>query len=333
MARKLPVVGGAASPPVLTHETIFREVFLPHYPPGVSLEATRRTDANPAQNPDILRAIDETANIFSGLAEEALGVALELDGSDASIHRLSAALTSAARDALYARKHAGERLLLLFVAHAAIYVGRAIVNNHGGTWLVRNPLWETRVLLTSKAGTAELCPFTWLLKTLADPPKGTAREHATTLADRYRTLVEVPSMDAATWPVLATPRRVPRLGRVRYDTLFQHLKTHVPELQDFGVDFPSPERFAELEFVHLNFLLVGGGRALLVWGPSKAGIRLFWMSNEGFSKAVFIEGDSVPEPLLTSFQREGPAGLVECIKLAFTKDGEPREFESLWWGP
>ena len=331
MARRLPVVGGTATPPV-TPETIFREVFLPHYPPGTSLESVRRTDANPGKNPEILHAIDETALVFAGLAEEALGESLELDGSDASIHRLSRALTAAARDSLYSRRHAGERLLLLFVAHAAIYVGRAIVKNHGGTWLVRNPLWETRVLLTSKAGTAELCPFTWLLKSFADPPTGGSSEN-TTLADRYRTLIEVPRLNAASWPILATPRRIPRLGRVRYDTLFQHLHTHVPELTDFGADFPSPERFAELEFVCLNFLLVGGGRTLLVWGPCRGGIRLFWMSNDGFSKAIFVEGDSVPEPLLTAENREGAAGMVECIKLAFTQSGEPREFESLWWGP
>lgn len=337
MARKLPVLPadgrGAASTKALDAETIFREVFLPHYPPGASLASVRTTDANPAKNPAIFAALDETATIFSKLAEDALGEALDLDGSDASIHRLSRALTPERRDALYAAKQGGERLLLLFVAHAAIYVGRCIVANHGGTWLVRSPLWETRVALTSKAGSAELCPFSWLLRSLSDPPRGAREETTTQLADRYRALVEVPSQDADAWPVLATPRRVPRLGRVRYDTLFKHLEAHVPELRDFGADFPSPERFAELAFLHLSFLLVGGGRALLVWGPTKRGIHLFWMSNEGFSKALFVEGDAVPEPMLTSFEREGARGPVECLRLAFTQRGEPRELETLWWGP
>ena len=332
MARKLQVLGSTKRE--LTSELLFTEVFLAHYPPGVSLEQVRRTDANPANNPEILRALDDTAQVFSALADQALDQALELDGSDASIHRLSRALTAEQRDRLYERMHGGERLLLLFVAHAAVYIGKAIVKNHGGQWLVRNPLWETRVLLSSRAGRAELCPFSWLLRALSDPPKGVTASSATTLADRYRTLVEVPCLTAAEWPVIAPKdRKLPRLGRVRYDLLYQHLKTHLPELTDFGEDFPSPERFAEMAFQSLTFTVVGEGRALLLCGAGKGGVHLIWMSNQGFSKSVFVEADAVPEPFVRTFNKETEAGAVECVRLTFSKNGEAKEFESLWWGP
>jgi hypothetical protein len=336
--RKLPLVGSQKR--ALTDVDLFREVFLPHYPPGASLDVVRTTDANPAKNPAIYAALEETADVFATLAEDALGVSLGLDGSDASIHRLSAALTPEARDALYERRvptsdgASTERLLLLFVVHASIYVARAIVRNHGGEWLVRSPLWETRVALTSPAGQAELCPFSWILRALADPTPGAKRETVSTLADRYHALVEIPRLDASTWPVLAPPdRKLPRLGRVRYDTLYQHLSAHLPELGDFGEDFPSPQRFAELELKSLTFRLVGGGRALVLMGPGKGGIHLFWMSNRGFLKALFVEGDAVPEPTLQSFEATAPTGPVESLRLVFWKSGEPRELETLWWGP
>lgn len=325
---KLPVL---ATPKPLDAARLFREHFLPLYPPGVNLEELRRTDANPAGNPAIVRAIDETAEVFTQLAPEALGVPdLSLDRTDASIHRLSAALTREARDAMFARRAApgDPPLLVHFMIHAAVYVGATVVATRGDAarWLVRSPLWETRVALASKAGTAELAPFSWLLRSLADDGLG----HVT-LADRYRTLVETPTEDAASWPVWCDPeRRLPRLGRVRYDLVYQHLKKHLPELEDFGEDFPPPARFEELGFEWLGFELVGAGRALVIHGPTRHGLHLLWLTNRGFAKSVFVPADRAPEHRL---ERGTSSAGDETLVLRFGKDGAEETREYLWWGP
>ncbi len=325
MKRALPVL----TPRALTAERLFSEHFAPLYPPGASLEAVRRTDANPANNPRILEAIEETASLFARLAPEALAApALELDFSDASIHRLSAAITEQARNALAERRSGpGEPSLLVhLVTHGALYVGACIVRNHGGQWLVRSPLWETRVRLVSRAGEAELAPFSWWLRALSDDGVG---KHA--LADRYRMLVETPTLDADRWPVIAPPeRRLPRLAKVRYDLVFQHLKAHLPELRDFGEHFPAPQRFEELGFRWLDFLLVGGGRSLVVFGPAKVGFHLFWLTNEGFAKACYYEADRVPEPLV---RRGTSSEDVETVVVSLSRAGQNVTHEVLWWGP
>src|SRR5258708_24777626 len=169
-------------------------------------------------------------------------------------------------------------LLTHFVIHGTIYLGACIVKNHGASWLVRNPLWESRVRLESRAGTAEISPFAWWLKSLSDEEIGKA-----TLLDRYRTHVEVPTFDPSTLAVIAPPdRRLPRLERVRYDLFYKYLKAHMPELSDVGDDFPSPERFAELGFRWLEFVLVGEGRVLIVHGPTEHGIAALFLSKKGF---------------------------------------------------
>ena len=276
--------------------------------------------------------------MFAALAPEALERDdLELDRSDASVHRLSAALTPAARDRLFARRSgAGEPPLLVhFVIHATLYVAACAVKNHGGRWLVRSPLWETRVRLVSKAGTAELSPFAWLLRSLAD-----GAEHAT-LADRYRTLVEVPCEDAGAWPIMAEPgRRIPRLSRPRYDVLFRHLKKHLPELDELGAHFPSPERFIELGFRWLEFRLVGGGRALLMFGPATTGAHLFWLTRSGFSKAAFFDLDDGADPRVVAQRTAAAAPSTEhtserdeTIEVALMQGGRRVTHEMLWWGP
>jgi hypothetical protein len=323
--RALPVL----KPQPLSAERLFSEHFLPLYPPGSSLDAIRRTDANPAGNPRILEAIEETSALFAKLAPEALDApSLALDFSDASIHRLSQAVTRVARDGLAARRSGpGEPSLLVhFVIHGSLYVGACIVKNHGGKWLVRSPLWETRVALTSKAGEAELSPFSWWLRALSDDG---IEKHG--IADRYRTLVEVPTEDVEAWPVVADPgRRLPRLAKVRYDLVYQHLKTHLPELRDFGESFPSPERFAELGFRWMDFALVGEGRALVMYGPAKVGFHAFWMTNEGFSKACYFECDRAPEPQV---RRGRSSEGTETLEFLVSRGGQLATHEVLWWGP
>lgn len=349
MKKRLPVVSSTPAP--LTAERLFRERFLPLYPlqarTSAGLAALRAADANPSNNPAIFRALEETADLFANLAPHALGVTtLCLDRTDASIHRLSRELTTKARDKLFsARRDTASTneppLLIHFVAHAAIYIGACAVANHGGQWLVRSPLWETRVALASKAGKAEIAPFSWLLRCLSD------EGDTTTLADRYRTHVEVPFADVDSWPVLVDPhKRVPRLSGnpVRYDAVVRHWKAHLSGIQELGEDFPTPERFTELGFRWLEFLVVGAGRAVIVHGPARErGIHLFWLGQSGFMKAAYFdvdapaasaEGGAAESHRVTIEQAEDPGGASQQVVLvSIAKGNEKIEHRMMWWGP
>lgn len=307
----------------LTAEALFREVFLPHYPEDArsDLGRARTTDANPANNPSILAHLDDAARTFAAMAPTALGVPetdLALDFGDASIHRLSAALTPASRDALLA---AGE--LLDFVVHGAAYVGTCIVRSHGGIWAVRRPLWESLVRLRSRAGDAELPVFHWWLRSLTDGAPAS-------LADRYRAYVEVPTARPEDLPVIAPPdRNLPKLSKVRYDAFYKYLRAHIPEMKDVGEHFPSPERFEELGFESLSFLLAGGGRMLVVSGRNKEGLHAFWLTKAGFEKSAFWPCEAFPAPML---RRKGE-GKDEKIEVLLSHEGKPQVFDLLWWGP
>jgi hypothetical protein len=329
MARvRLPVV--ASQRARLDAERLFRDLFLPLYPPGADLGAIRRTDANPAANPAILRALDETAELFARLAPEALEApGLALDFSDASVHRLGAVLTRAARDRLLERRAGpGEPpLLAQVVIHGAVYVGACVrrTRPEASRWLVRSPLWETRVELSSVAGVAELAPLAWWLRSLSDDDV-----EKVTLGDRYRTHVEEPTLDAAAWPVFVpTERRLPRLSRPTYDTLVKYLHAHLPEVGDLGEHFPSPERFVELGFRWIEMLAVGGGRAVLMHGPADRGVHLFWVTKAGFTKAVYVEADAAPEHRV----RVEVGAAVERVVLEVSRGGALVRDEMLWWGP
>ncbi|HEY3595631.1 MAG TPA: hypothetical protein VGL13_17210, partial [Polyangiaceae bacterium] len=85
----------------LTPERLFERYFWSLYPEDArrDLAHARATDANPAENQAIARALDEIADTFAKLASTAFdGADLGLDGSDASVHRLSAALNRQRRD-------------------------------------------------------------------------------------------------------------------------------------------------------------------------------------------------------------------------------------------
>lgn len=311
-------------------ESLFREVFLPLYPPDArdDLARARRQDENPGRNPTILGHLDDAAAVFVQMAHAALGCSeaeLALDFGDASVHRLSAALTPARIDALLAGGPAGtaDNVLFNFVVHGAAYVGACIVRNHGGAWAVRRPLWESLVALRSRAGEAELAVFHWWLKSLAEPA---FEAGGATLADRYRAHVEIPCMRPEDLPVIApADRSLPRIGKVRYDVLYKYLRANLPELKDVGDHFPSPERFEELGFAHLSCTLVGEGRMLVMHGPGKGGLHAFWLTKSGFEKSAFWPCDSFPEPI---FRRKG-----DHLEVVLAHDGQSRAFELLWWGP
>ncbi len=313
-----------APPPTterVTAEGLFRSFFWPLYPADTrDLARSRVTDANPAKNPAILAHLDDAAHTFTINARALFGEDLVLDRSDASVHRLSAALSTARRDRWIATGGEGTSASALFnvVVHGAAYVGACIAARHGGTWEVRRPLWESLIRLTSRAGEAELAVFHWWLKSLADD----ANE---TLADRYRTHVEIPCARPEELPPIApVERRMPRITKVRYDVLYKHLKAHLPELRDLGVDFPSPERFDELGFTWLDFILLGEGRMLLMWGPGAAGLHLFWIRSTGFEKSAFFPSDPFPEPIVRA---NG-----DKLEVHVSIQGKPQAHEMLWWG-
>jgi hypothetical protein len=194
------------------------------------------------------------------------------------------------------------------------------VRAHGGRWQVRNPLWESLVELESRAGSGSLAIFQWWLKSLSDDEIDEPR-----LADRYRLHVELPTMSPEELPVIAAPdRKLPRLSKARYDTLYQYLQKHLPELKSVGEHFPSPERFAEMGFHWLDFSLLGKGRMLLVHGPTDAGVHLFWLDASGFRSAMFFPADALPEHRVS---QQHDKLIVEVPML-----GATQRHEMLWWG-
>jgi hypothetical protein len=311
-------------------EEIFRRVFAPLYPPDAleNLALARTTDANPANNPHVLAHLDEAAEIFAANAKELFGEDLALDFSDASVHRLGAAITRARRDAWLARPDVGtaDSPVVHLVVHGTAYVGACAIRGGGGArdarWSVRRPLWESLVVLRSPAGEAELALFQWWLKSLADEafePGGAS------LADRYRMHVEVPTMNVDALPRIAPgDRKLPRITKPRYDVLYKHLKAHLPELKDLGKDFPSPERFADIGFQWLDLLLLGDGRMLVMAGPGEGGLHVMWLGASGFEKAAFYPADKFPEPIVRV------SG--DKLQLLMSHEKKPVAHELLWWG-
>jgi hypothetical protein len=310
----------------LNAEELFARFFLPLYPPdarsAADLARARATDANPGKNRFIAAHLEDATERFIAGAGEFFGADLLLDRSDASVHRLSAAITRDRRDVWAARGAPGsaDNVLFNIAIHGAAYVGSCVVARHGGVWSVRRPLWESVVQLRSRAGEASLAIFHWWLKSLADDAQGA------TLADRYRTHVEVPCARPEELPVIvAGARDLPRLSKPRYDTLHKYLTAHLPELSDLGADFPTPERFASLALRWMDFHLLGGGRMVLMAGPSSGGLHLFWLSAGGFEKSAFFACDSFPDPVVQ---------IAEDRICATTRDnGKDQIQEMLWWGP
>jgi len=316
-------------------EQLFVRFFLPLYPPDARADVSRArtTDANPANNPSFAKRLDEAADAFVSNAHRLFGTDLALDRSDASVHRLSAALTPERRDVWSRLGTVGspENVLFNAVVHGAAYVGSCVVKNHDASWRVRRPLWETLVRLRSRAGEGDLPVFHWWLKSLGDgsdaalDPAGTFRQ-VVSLADRYRTHVEVPCATPESLPpIVARNAELPRLKRPRYDSLHKYLRAHLPELRDLGEHFASAERFERFELRWLDFHLVGGGRMLLMSGVSRDGLHLFWLSATGFEKSAYLPCDAGAAP---SVRVEG-----NRVVATTSERGEQRRHEMLWWGP
>jgi hypothetical protein len=313
----------------VTAASLFDIYFAPLYPADAiaDLARARATDINPAKNPALFAHVDEAATLFARMAPKLFeGDDPRLDGSDASVHRLSRALARSRRDAWSQMGPAGsaENELFNVVVHGAAYVGACVARNHAGSWSLRRPLWESVVTLDSRAGRGDLAMFQWWLKSLADASLD-GDVGSLTLADRYRTHVEMPCARPEELPVLAAPRILPRLTKVRYDTLYKHLRAHLPELRDVGEHFPSPERFDAYAFSALDFLLLGQGRMLLISGTNTEGIHLFWMGTSGFEKAAFLPADAFPAPVV---RVEG-----DKIVILTQVGGKSARHELLWWGP
>ena len=310
--------------PPITAESLFRDYFWPLYPEDAraDLARARQTDANPANNPSIGAHLAQAADMFVENARALFGGELVLDRTDASVHTLSAALTPEVRNRWIALGDAGRAESALFnaVVHGAAYVGACIVAQHGGEWSARRPLWESVVRLRSRAGVADLPVFHWWLRSLAD-------DAPETLADRYRTLVEIPCTQPEALPRIAPDdRKLPRIAKgARYDVLYKHLKAHLPEMRDLGAHFPTPERFAELGFKWLDFALLGGGKMLLVYGPGENGLHLFWLDAAGFDKSLFFPSDAFPEPIVRA---KG-----DKLEVIVSVGGSVQTHEMLWWGP
>jgi hypothetical protein len=126
-------------------------------------------------------------------------------------------------------------------------------------------------------------------------------------------------------PILVAERHIPRLAKVRYDTLYKHLRAHLPELVDLGEHFPSAERFAELGFRHLDFVWLGGMRMLLVHGRGTNGVHLFWLDRSGFAKGAYYPADSD--------SRYEVALEGETLRITVQFQGARAEHVMLWWGP
>jgi hypothetical protein len=305
-------------------EELFVRFFLPLYPPEVraDLGQARALDANPGRNPALLAHLGEAADGFVRNAPGLFATDLGLDGTDASVHRLSAALTRERLEAWTVQGTAGtaENVLFNAVVHGAAYVGTCIVRNHCGAWGIRRPLWESVVRLVSRAGEADLAVFHWWLKSLADDGSGA------TLADRYRAHVEIPCARPEELPAFVDgTRTLPRLKQPRYDLLHKYLRAHLPELRDLGAHFPSPERFEEYAFRWLDAHVLGDGRMVLLAGASAHGLHLFWLTGGGFDKSLFLACDAFPDPVLRAAE-----GRIVAVT---SESGEQRVHEWLWWGP
>lgn len=314
---------------VWTAERLFETFFRPLYPPDLredaaALVAARSADANPANNPRFAHELEDIAAVFARMAATVLGRDLGLDRSDASVHRLGAAIDRDLRDRLLSTSRPGDPdgPLVPFVIHGAVYVGACIVQHHGGKWGVRRPLWESVVTLESRAGTGHLSPFAWWLKSLSDAEI----DHAG-LATRYRVHVERATARPEELPPIVRERpdrKLPPLKIVRYDKLHKYLVAHLPELRDLGRDFPSPEQLDSLGFLSLEFLLLGEARLLLMHGMGKAGLHLMWLDHAGFSHALYFPADP----------GAGHSVTAEADKLVvrFESQGKPIEHEMLYWG-
>lgn len=79
-----------------------------------------------------------------------------------------------------------------------------------------------------------------------------------------------------------------------------------------------------MSFEWLDFMLLSGGRALLMHGPTDRGVHLFWLDAAGFSKALFYPADAFPEHKVVASGNK--------VQVIIPLLGQPVAHEVLWWG-
>lgn len=291
--------------------------FWPHYPADVRAAPFlhRDVDANPGNNPSLLAPLTEAAELFAANAEGLLGEALPL--TDAGVATLARSLTRARRDDWMAKSDPAspEGLFFQAVVHMAMYVGEVIVREHGGRWELRRPLWESVV---HRRGGGAVCPFHWLLKSLADDAVDDL-----TLAARWRVHVLMPDLDVGALPVIAPAKKLPGLKRPNYDLLVKYLHQHLPELKDVGEAFPSPAEFTARGYESLSFERLHGGRVVALHGliPTQgdgpATVEVWWMTARGSDHA-----DTIPCDAGVAYF--GRAVSDELVEVTVAWQGKPR---------
>ena len=202
------------------------------------------TDANPAGNPTIFAHLDEAADVFARQAPALFGAPgrARLHGRERpSLERGADARARAIVGRRRGPRGRRENQLFNVIVHGAAYVGACVVRAHGGRLERSSPaLGERRPAQSHAPARRELAVFHWWLKSLADD----GFDRGVTLADRYRAHVENPTATPESLPVIApADRRLPRLVKPRYDTLYKWLRAHLPELRDVGRALPVTRAF------------------------------------------------------------------------------------------
>jgi hypothetical protein len=275
-------------------DALFRHYFWPHYPADVraDLAHARRTDANPARNPNVLAPWVEAAELFVSNAPRLLGETLTFDGD--GIGRLSRALDRTRRDAWLASSDPSDPGNVFFhaVVHASAFVGEVVVRAFGGTWSMRRPMWEslvTRVVPGARHDRGSVPPFHWLLKHLSDDEIDRG-----SLAYRFHVHIELATAPLDALPTLADVRALPTLRAPTYDLLVKYLHKHLPALRDLGEGFLSPPEFTERAYEAISFSLLHDGRVLAVHGQASSRVEIHWLTASGFDHTDTIPCDPSP---------------------------------------
>ncbi len=286
----------AMANPAITAEGLYERYFWPHYPADVRADPAhfRDLDANPSNNPHLAATLSDAAAVFVANAPALLGAAVTLD--DDGVATLARSLTRARRDAWLAEPDAisPEGTFFNAIVHASAFVGEVIARQHGGTWELRRPMWESVVRRRRRGAVA---PFHWLLRSLADDAIDAAP-----LAYRWRVHVVMASATPETLPVVTTAKRLPSLKTPTYDLLVKYLHQHLETLRDVGEGFPSAGEFTAKRYTTLGFEPLHGGRVLALHGQSPpqddggvSTVEVMWLTAGGYDHAdVFPADANVP---------------------------------------
>jgi hypothetical protein len=62
-----------------------------------------------------------------------------------------------------------------------------------------------------------------------------------------------------------------------------------------------------------------------MYGQGAAGLHLFWLSAEGFEKALYLPADAFREPVVRAREQK--------LEVTVSVAGAVQRHEMLWWGP